>query len=217
MIKRDTVAKKYYVSINNGTVYEYSYTYNPTGGSNSKLAVAGMPGEAQSDGDYFDVMVFNRMLSTDEITIMYSTGMSKSTWFNYTAWDSTTGSGHVSWVYTNMQCTEFTLSVDNGYEQLIDNLGVVEPAFSSPKTSCSFIVRHDSNTFLDWQDNATEIYVKLTIDSDIIYLTKALSKVDVTDDELTMQKITLLLGKNGADGNYVNTSVSDHRPVVLEV
>lgn len=112
------------------------------------------------------------------------------------------------------KCTSITVSCNNGHKELTDNKGVVEPAFSNPTMSATIETRYDNNDFLNWQDSESQLYGQLYI-NDVLFLTlsKFTVTVELSDDDLTMQVVSLHLGKNGSDSNYVNSNIEDNRPM----
>ena len=99
MVRRDTTAKTYEVSIDNGTIDTLSYSNNPTGGSSSRTFVGGNVDDTargQADGEYTDVLIIAEKLTDEQVSKIYYNGFSDTEWFDYSNWDGDTGTGYVT-------------------------------------------------------------------------------------------------------------------------
>jgi len=96
MVRRNATLKQYDIRVDNGSVYSFTYSDNPTGGSNATLSIGGKTAP-RAEGKYYDAYVFADLLSDSEIDTFYAYGYSDKTWFDTTAWNSISGSGHISW------------------------------------------------------------------------------------------------------------------------
>lgn len=71
IVRRDTTLKRYEVSIDGSVFSNLSYTYNTAGGQNNNFMLSAdkeQTGLDQIDGEYRNVMIFNRKLSNDDST-----------------------------------------------------------------------------------------------------------------------------------------------------
>lgn len=96
-VRRNSLLKRYEIRIDNLPFVFQSYINDPTGGSNSVLSIGGKLID-QADGKYCDAYIFNCVLSDLDIDIIYNTGSSDPTWFDYSNWNSLSGIGQVNWI-----------------------------------------------------------------------------------------------------------------------
>jgi hypothetical protein len=102
VVRRNSSLKQYELNLDNGTSFIQSYINDPTGGSNATLAIGGKSStdvlNPQANGKYYDTYIFNSFLSNSDISIIFDAGSSEASWFNYSNWNSASGSGYVTWV-----------------------------------------------------------------------------------------------------------------------
>lgn len=100
-VRRDTTAKNFSTRLDSSSFNtSANYSNNPDGGSNSDLQITIQftgSATAQDDGEYSNVLIFDSLLSNDEVEVIYNSGLPSSDWFNYSNWDSVSGTGYVLW------------------------------------------------------------------------------------------------------------------------
>jgi hypothetical protein len=103
IIRRDSTLKRYEVSYDGAAFSNLAYTNNPTGGSSNKFQLPGdktQTGLDQVDGEYRNVMIFGRKLSNSEVQDIINSGLPNPSWFDFSGWNSNTGTGIISYNFT---------------------------------------------------------------------------------------------------------------------
>lgn len=121
---------------------------------------------------------------------------------------------------------DFELNMDCGFdEQFASSKTTLTPIFgmTPPSFSGSFKTpRHEDNTFLDFRDNFTSLQASLYLYLDathtiLIEIPNFKIDANVTDDDLSQQSITMMIGRNGLGTSYANTNMEFTSPVRITV
>jgi hypothetical protein len=122
---------------------------------------------------------------------------------------------------------DFNLDITCGFDEQYCNegTGTLTPIFGQvePVVSGSFTVaRHDSDTYLDWVDAHTPLQMtvyayKSAAATMLIEIPRFIIKVDMSDDSLTKQNVSMMIGRNGTGSSYKNTNMSFTSPVRITI
>lgn len=96
-VRRDVSLLRYEAKIDTNAFANYTYATNPAGGTSTKLEIPTGAGTGQTDGEYRNVMIFNKVLTDSEVEIIRTNRNLSASWFDYSNWNSSTGTGYVTY------------------------------------------------------------------------------------------------------------------------
>lgn len=138
-IRRDVTLNRYESKIDSSAFVNVTYTNNPAGGSSGQLYIP-ISSAPQANGEYRNVMIFNRKLTDSEVEIIRTNiGDPIASWFNYTDWTSSTGTGRVTY---NHSAPIPYVSWYKGENNTVDTVSRIDGSWSgTPQYTTGYIGR----------------------------------------------------------------------------
>lgn len=122
----------------------------------------------------------------------------------------------------NVQIEDFDFDITVGFDEQFTNEGIrtltPEWGMVRPEISGSFtLARYSSATVENWRDNQTPLQMELhfvnSSGSITIQIPRFIIDCELTDDDLTKQKVTMNIGRNGVTGTYKNAFMAFASPM----
>lgn len=126
----------------------------------------------------------------------------------------------------NLKIEEFSFEIVTGFDaQHYNAYQILTPEFGQvpPGVTGSFrISTHNVDTFIDFRDNATKLQLELLIyksatQSLKVVVPNFIIDLELTDDDLARQGVTMKIGRNGVGTSYVNSNYSFTSPIHFTV
>jgi hypothetical protein len=166
--RRNSTLKKYQARVDNGSFSNVSYSNNANGGTVAYFRFPGQPisPREQSDGEYRNFMIFNQLLTDEEINIIHQAGYPEPDWFNYLKWNGTIG--YVTWnnpsenklysILTNQRISPYKAGTN-------DKIQLKYSLYSDDKTRSSYIKNIGLELKLNYNSGVFETKASGTTDN----------------------------------------------------
>lgn len=126
----------------------------------------------------------------------------------------------------NLRIEDFSFDIVTGYDaQHYNSYSILTPQYGQvrPDVQGSFkISEHDVDTFIAFRDNMTKLQLKTCIYKTstaqiIITIPNFIIDVELSDDDLVRQGVTMKIGRNGIGTSYVNTNITNVSPIIFQI
>ena len=126
----------------------------------------------------------------------------------------------------NVDVEDLEIDVVTGFdEQFCNQRYSLEPVFgmTPPEVSGSFkVARYETDKFIDWKNDMTRLQAEFKIQKTpteylICRLPMSIIEVDLTDEDIIKQDISLTICRNGIGSSYKNTHMEFNSPINIEV